>query len=76
MRWSKAGFFGNLASCLTKRPTPGQRRSKHLSADHGRFNRFRKLLVRYEKLEHTFIALNPLAAAVIALRKINPPIYG
>ena len=115
-----------LSSCMIKRPTPKQRRSKHLCADagyrgkkamkiilaygyiphvagrkseaerkkrdpkkkarrwvveacHGWFNRFRKLLVRYEKLEHTFLALNHLAAAIIALRKINLPvniIYG
>ena len=34
------------------------------------FNRFRKLLVRYEKLERSFIALNHLAAAIIAFRKV------
>jgi transposase len=33
------------------------------------FNRFRKLLVRYEKLERRFVALNHLAAAIIAFRK-------
>ena len=37
---------------------------------HSWFNRFRKLLVRYEKLERSFIALNHLAAAIIALRKV------
>lgn len=37
---------------------------------HGWFNRFRKLLVRYEKLERSFVALNHLAAAIIALRKV------
>ena len=50
-----------------------------VKACHGWFNRFRKLLVRYEKLEHTFLALNHLAAAIIALRKIELPvniIYG
>ena len=50
-----------------------------VEACHGWFNRFRKLLVRYEKLEHTFLALNHLAAAIIALRKIMLPvniIYG
>lgn len=50
-----------------------------VEACHGWFNRFRKLLVRYEKLEHTFLALNHLAAAIIALRKIELPvniIYG
>ncbi len=50
-----------------------------VEACHGWFNRFRKLLVRYEKLEHTFLALNHLAAAIITLRKIMQPvniIYG
>jgi putative transposase len=31
---------------------------------------FRKLRVRYEKLERGFVALNHLAAAVIAFRKV------
>lgn len=46
---------------------------------HRWFNGFRKPLVRYEKLEHTFPALNHLAAAIIALRKSEFPdniIYG
>ena len=37
---------------------------------HGWFNRFRKLLVRYEKLHRSFLALNHLAAAIIAFRKV------
>lgn len=37
---------------------------------HSWFNRFRKLLVRYEKLESSFLALNHLAAAIIAFRKV------
>lgn len=37
---------------------------------HSWFNRFRKLLVRYEKLERSFVALNHLAAAIIAYRKV------
>lgn len=41
---------------------------------HGWFNRFRKLLVRYEKLEHTFVALNHLAVAIITPRKIMLPV--
>ena len=115
-----------LEAIVVKRPSPKQRRHKHLCADagyrghkamkvilahgyiphvvsrkreadqkkkdpkkkarrwvveacHGWFNRFRKLLVRYEKLEHTFLALNHLAAAIITLRKIMLPvniIYG
>jgi transposase len=38
---------------------------------HSWFNRFRKLLVRYEKLDRSFVALNHLAAAVMAFRKIK-----
>jgi len=38
---------------------------------HSWFNRFRKLLVRYEKLERSFLGLNHLAAAIIAFRKIK-----
>ncbi len=38
---------------------------------HSWFNRFRKLLVRYEKLERSFLALNHLAAAIIASRKVK-----
>ncbi len=38
---------------------------------HSWFNRFRKLLVRYEKLERSFLALNHLAAAIIAFRKVH-----
>lgn len=36
---------------------------------HGWFNRFRKLLVCYEKLEHSVVALIHLAVAIIAFRK-------
>ena len=35
----------------------------------GWFNRFRKLLVRYEKLERSFLGLNHLAVAIIAFRE-------
>lgn len=37
---------------------------------HSWFNRFRKVLVRYEKLERSFLALNHLAAAIIAFRNV------
>ena len=37
---------------------------------HSWFNRFRKLLVRYEKLERSFVALNHIAAAIIAFSKV------
>ena len=42
---------------------------------HSWFNRFRKLLVRYEKLTETYEALLHIAAAIIAFRKIGI-IYG
>jgi hypothetical protein len=38
---------------------------------HSWFNRFRKLLARYEKLERSFMALNHIAAAIIAFRKVE-----
>ena len=38
---------------------------------HSWFNRFRKLLVRYEKLDRSFLALNHLAAAIMAFRKVR-----
>ena len=38
---------------------------------HSWFNRFRKLLVRYEKLDRSFLALNHLAVAIMAFRKIK-----
>lgn len=45
---------------------------------HSWFNRFRKLLVRYEKMDRSFIALNHLAAAIMTFRKIkiDNNIYG
>jgi transposase len=42
---------------------------------HSWFNRFRKLLVRYEKLTNTYEALLHMAAAIIAFRKAGI-IYG
>ena len=42
-----------------------------VEAAHSWFNRFRKLLVRYEKLNETYLALLHLAAAIIAFRKVG-----
>ena len=42
---------------------------------HSWFNRFRKLLVRYEKFNETYMALLYMAAAIIAFRKTGI-IYG
>ncbi len=38
---------------------------------HSWFNRFRKLLVRYEKTHRSYLALNMLAAAIICFRKVS-----
>jgi len=48
---------------------------------HSWFNRFRKLLVRYEKMDRSYLGLLMLAASIIVFRKIkrqNKPniIYG
>lgn len=54
-----------------KRRDPKKRARRWVvEACHSWFNRFRKLLVRYEKLERSFVALNHLAAAIIAFRKV------
>ena len=48
-----------------------------VEACHSWFNRFRKLTIRYEKLDATHLALTHLAAAIIALRKVRTKIiYG
>lgn len=52
--------------------TPGKTARRWVvEVAHSWFNRFRKLLVRYEKLDRSFMALNHIAAAIIALRKIR-----
>ena len=51
---------------------PGKRARRWIvEVAHSWFNRFRKLLVRFEKLERSFLALNHLAAAIIAFRNIK-----
>jgi IS5 family transposase len=55
----------------SKKRHPGKKaRRRVVEVSHSWFNRFRKLLVRYEKLERSFMALNQLAAAIIAFRKV------
>ena len=46
-----------------------------VEVSHSWFNRFRKILVRYEKLADTYMALLHMAAAIIAYRKVGV-IYG
>lgn len=53
------------------KPHPAKRARRWIvEVAHSWFNRFRKLSVRYEKLERSFVALNHLAAAIIAFRKV------
>ena len=60
---------GQEATELKRDPNKKARRWV-VEVAHSWFNRFRKLLVRYEKLERSFMALNHLAAAIIAFRKV------
>ncbi|MBM3329338.1 MAG: transposase, partial [Calditrichaeota bacterium] len=46
-----------------------------VEVSHSWLNRFRKLLVRYEKRTASYVALAQLACAIIAYRKIGV-IYG
>jgi len=57
------------ADAKRRDPTKKARR-RVVEVCHSWFNRFRKLLVRCEKLECSFVALNHIAAAIIALRKV------
>jgi len=53
-----------------KKEIPGYRARRWIvEVAHSWFNRFRKLLVRYEKLAETYEALLHLAAAIICWRK-------
>jgi transposase len=61
---------GEEAGELQRDPSKKARRWV-VEVAHSWFNQFRKLLVRYEKLARSFIALNHLAASIIAFRKIS-----
>ena len=59
-----------------KRTIPGYKARRWVvEVSHSWFNRFRKLLVRYEKFTETYMALLHMAAAIIAFRKTGV-IYG
>jgi IS5 family transposase len=49
---------------MKRRNPTGKARRWVVEVSHSWFSRFRKLLVRYEKLERSFLALNHLAAQV------------
>jgi transposase len=61
---------GQEASELRRDSTKKARRWV-VEVAHSWFNRFRKPLVRYEKLARSFLALNHLAASIMAFRKIK-----
>ena len=61
---------GQEASELKRDPAKKARRWI-VEVAHSWFNRFRKLLVRYEKLDRSFLALNHLAASIIAFRNVK-----
>jgi transposase len=64
------------AETEAKREYPDYRpRRWVVEVSHSWFNRFRKLLVRYEKTLRNYLALSQLAAAIIAFRQVAP-LYG
>ena len=72
----KRGYIPHLKGrgqeAKEKRRYPSKRARRWIvEVAHSCFNRFRKLLVRYEKLERSFLGLNHLASAIIAFRKIK-----
>lgn len=59
-----------------KKNVPGYKARRWVvEVAHSWFNRFRKILVRYEKRDDTYEALLHLAASIIAFRKVGV-IYG
>ena len=54
-----------------KRNSKKKARRWVIEVAHSWFNRFRKLLVWYERLDRSFMALNHLAASIMAFRKIK-----
>jgi putative transposase len=72
-----AGYIGSLRwrplSGMVTSPMQrlGNARRWVVEVAHGWFNRFRKLPARYELLDRSFIALNHLAASIIAFREVK-----
>ncbi len=70
------GYIPHVVSrpqeAAAKRQNPAKKARRWVvEVCHSWFSRFRKLLVRYEKLERSFMALNHIAAAIIAFRKVK-----
>jgi len=67
-----AHVVGRSTEADAKRRNPAKKARRWVvEVCHSWFNRFRKLLVRYEKLARSFVALNHIAAAIIAFRKVK-----
>ena len=63
---------GRRQEVVEKKRDPSKKTRRWIvEVAHSWFNRFRKLLVRYEKLECSFLGLNHLAVAIIAFRKVS-----
>jgi len=55
-----------------KKRNPGDKSRRWVvEVSHSCFNRFRKILVRYEKLNTTYLSLLHLAAAIITYRQVG-----
>jgi transposase len=78
---------GDIADVVGRRTEPEAKRGNPtkkaprwvVEVCHSLFTRSCKPHVRYEKLERSFMALNHIAAAIIAIRKVRPTvntIYG
>jgi putative transposase len=69
------GYIGHVVDkrkeiANKRRDSTEKVRRRVVEVCHSGFERFRKLLVGYEKLERSFAALNHFAAAIIAVRKV------
>jgi len=69
------GYTPRVSRKKRRRGRPPKNRRWVVEVTHSWLNRFRKLLVRYEKLSDSYEALLHLAAAIICWRKIGV-IYG
>ena len=69
------GYAPRVSRKKRKRGRPPKNRRWVVEAAHSWYNRFRKLLVRFEKFTDSYEALLHLASAIICWRKVAP-IYG
>jgi IS5 family transposase len=69
------GYGPRVSRKKRRRGRPWKNRRWVVEVTHSWFNRFRKLLVRYERFVDSDEALLHLATAIICWRKVTP-IYG